>query len=1247
MNRTYRTTTCGITLIWLCLNAYLLQAQDNYQFTHLTSEDGLLDDMAYSVYQDKKGFYWFGTVAGLQRYDGQEFVNYTHEPRSENSSLKESIVRQIREMSDGTLWVATQGGGISRLKDGIVMAPLRAGVEGEGLSSDLVEDMIEDPIRNGVWIATQTGLNFYDYSSGRIQHYMDELADTETFTLAMDKNEDLWVGSKNGLTQLNQKGEFNIYVNETDNPNSIAGNFIHDIIVDKNSDLWLAIVGAGVDKFQVKSGVFTHYSETANVPYQLSNNIALGLAEDPEGNIWVGTWGGGLQKIETSGVTVFRHDESIPTSILSDNIEELMIDREGNIWTANFLGGINRLSTVPTKSYIYRNLKEEGMLPTAGLRSIIEDSQGGIWFNSYDGVNQFIDGKFTAFTYNTQRPGDREHLSASRPFDVFEDSQGRIWVGNLSTGADFIKNGLVTHFVHDPNDPNSIPGSQVCTIEEGPDGRIWMGFVSDGLASYKDGVFTHYVNNPKNPGSLGSNRIRDISFDREGGLWIATTESGVNYFDGRIFKKYQHDPADPFSLPKNSLNTILEDDQGHIWVGYVGGLARLNRTSEKFQVYDEFDGLPGIYIEDMDLDDQGNLWVATHSGGALYHADQDRFEALGKKEGMTNLKLTSVHAGEWVYFGGQGGFYQVREEALDQVQSSSQYAFSEIRFPNDRFPDVDQHLAQDAIIELPYNQNTFEVFFSAMNGDIRAQSNVYYRIQGLQESWVFLSQQNSIPFTYLKPGDYEIHVRDGRSAETEYSSLSITINPPWWGTIWFRAIVLSLIASMIIAFIMRRRKLRLQLESNLRNQIADATGEIKVQRDEISSQKENLQRALEETNQMIHEALESGNLNASIAIEGKEGLWLDLTLSINLFFQNLTGPIKEINQIFGGIAEGDLSARFKGDVHGDLAVLVQNLNTSLEALSTFLGEIRVNASRIKSSADEMMETSTQANLSTEEIASAIGEISKGAMNQVNIIDRSSQLLENVLGISEGVAGQAVGIRSTAEDSNLLSTEGLSLMGKMDSSMHEIEGFSMDTSEAMKLLKQRTSAVAQILSVMQEVASQTNLLALNAAIEAAQAGEAGRGFAVVAGEIRRLSDSSKKSVREVEELIAGIQKQTVATSDKLNQMGASITKGVSATKSSHDSFRKLAKANDETLQMSKEIEVAAEDQTSSIQEIVKMVESVVVIAEETAAGTNELSASSQQLSDVMKVYLNNAKGFSEIATDLGEGVNRFKLTEEEV
>ena len=159
-----------------------------------------------------------------------------------------------------------------------------------------------------------------------------------------------------------------------------------------------------------------------------------------------------------------------------------MVDRDGNVWTANFLGGVNRLSEVPIKSFIYRNLKDQGMLPTAGLRSIIQDSRGGIWFNSYEGVNQFVDGQFNSYTYNAQQRESSGSLSASRPFDVFEDSQGRIWVGNLSSGVDYIQNGQVTQFIYDPEDPNGIPGSQVCTIEEGPDGSIWMGFVTDGLA---------------------------------------------------------------------------------------------------------------------------------------------------------------------------------------------------------------------------------------------------------------------------------------------------------------------------------------------------------------------------------------------------------------------------------------------------------------------------------------------------------------------------------------------------------------------------------------------------------------------------------------------------------------------------------------------------------------------------------------------------------------------------------------------
>ncbi len=1222
-------------------------AQGNYQFSHITEEDGLLDDMAYSVLQDSKGYFWFGTVAGLQRYDGHHFITYLHDARDPESPLKASVVRQLKEMSDGSIWIATQGGGISRFRDGrFLPALLHDPGDRNSLSSNLVEDMVEDASKAGVWIATHQGLNYYDYATGNITRYIDEISAPEVFSLALDVNGDLWLGTDDGLNKHLGNGRFRQYRHDAEDDRSVAGNFVHDIMSDRQGNLWLAIVGAGVDRLDLQTLEFEHYGVDPESPFGLSNSVALGLAQDPDGSIWVATWGGGLNRITTTGVEVFAHDESDPNTMLSSNVEEVMVDRSGNVWTANHLGGINRLVDVPIQAFEPYRLRDQDMLPTSALTAIRERRDGTIWYNAPNGVCYYQDGAFESYLFDPSDPLSEEGLSGSRASEIFEDSQGRMWIGNLTTGIDVVEGDRIRHLIYDPDDPAAIPSNQVISIEEDQQGRIWMAFVSDGLAYYEDGAFTHFVHNERDPQSLPSDRIRDITVDEQGRIWIATAESGLSYYDGRQFKSLTFSESDPYSLPQNALNAVQVDDEGQVWVGYVGGIARMDPNSRRFRTYDKKDGLAGIFVEEMDLDDQGDLWVATHSGASRYVKSLDKFESFGKESGITNPKLRSVHAGTNIYFGGPSGFYVLPKEKLFSGKSGQRTLTFTAMKAGGR--DQQSSISAQAIIgeelEFSYVDNSFELFLSDLAGDFGAKLDFYYRVVGLSDDWIYTEGQHSIPFTFLNPGDYELQVRlPGDVAEV--SSMKITINPPWWGTWWFRLLMFLALTAVVLAIIFWRRRLRLATELQLRKEVKEATDEIKLQRDELVKQRDSLHLALQETNQLIHEAIESGNLNARIDTTGKEGLWLDLASSLNGFFESITQPIKEMNAVIGEIANGDLALRFTGQVNGDLAALAGNLNLSLDSLNAFLREIRLNADDINDSAVEMMQTSKEANSVSGEIAMAISEISAGASKQVSIVDDSSNLLEYVLKLSLDVTDQARNINENAIDSNDHSEKGVSLMERVDASMQEISGYSEDTQQAMQELEKSAKEVTSFLTLMGEIAAQTNLLALNAAIEAAQAGDAGRGFAVVAEEIRKLAENSKRSLTEIQELIERMQSQTGTTSHKLAEMGQSISSGVGATKDSLQAFKKLADANGLTLQLSGKIAEASDHQTQSMKKVVSLVENVVVIAEETAAGTEELAASSSQLSASMDAYASKADGFLDIAETLSSGVSKFKLKED--
>ena len=156
-------------------------AQNNYQFDHLTTEDGLLDNMNFAIFQDSKNYIWIGGRAGLQRYDGYEFLNFTYNLKKNKQGLEESMIRHIMEATDGTIWVGTAGGGISRVKDGNLLPNLvHKDNDTNTLSGSYVEDIIQDRNTGGMWIATDKGLDYY--LDGKFTHYVHSDSDPQSIS---------------------------------------------------------------------------------------------------------------------------------------------------------------------------------------------------------------------------------------------------------------------------------------------------------------------------------------------------------------------------------------------------------------------------------------------------------------------------------------------------------------------------------------------------------------------------------------------------------------------------------------------------------------------------------------------------------------------------------------------------------------------------------------------------------------------------------------------------------------------------------------------------------------------------------------------------------------------------------------------------------------------------------------------------------------------------------------------------------
>lgn len=406
--------------------------------------------------------------------------------------------------------------------------------------------------------------------------------------------------------------------------------------------------------------------------------------------------------------------------------------------------------------------------------------------------------------------------------------------------------------------------------------------------------------------------------------------------------------------------------------------------------------------------------------------------------------------------------------------------------------------------------------------------------------------------------------------------------------------------------------------------------------------RDTLKEIITDVNKVVRAAGEDGNLHARLNQANAQGAWKTLVDALNQLLQSIADPILEFKTIVNEMAKGDLTKQFRMQANGDIKSMGEALNKAIDNLNSLMYSIGRNADVVAGSSVNMLQKTDSMKRNTGEVVTAIAQMAKGAQDQAARTDESSKLVEKVMSSANEMQKKADVINRAAEKGTRSSEDGLKIMKNLVSNMSGIKESAGQTSRSIEILTRRAEEIGRTLNVITDIASQTNLLALNAAIEAARAGDAGRGFAVVAEEIRKLAEDSRKSAVEIEKIISDVQKDTLSAGKAIEMMEGSVKDGSKASTDAENIFQEIARSSQETFEFSKEIQNATVAQKSSIDLVVKNIEQIVVVAEETAAGTQQVASSSQQLNGAMTEITEGSNKLSGVAAELQSCINEFKL-----
>ncbi|MFC2098605.1 two-component regulator propeller domain-containing protein [Bacteroidota bacterium] len=803
-----------------------------------STTSGLSQHAVTAIMQDSLGFLWIGTREGLNKYDGYLFQQFRYQP--DTISLSSSSIRCLAEGRDGVVWVGTDFGlnKLDRLRGYLWTHYLP---EQDDSASDRIIHAILVDKQGKIWMRTEKKLVVLNPENEKFNSY-DLFQDQsnppnkdESFSMQLDSNGMIWIGSKDGLQVFDtETGKRQVFNKSSDN--GLRSNKIRKILLDQGGRIWCG-TDEGLFLFHLGTGQFQAAAEL--LPELEGLNI-ISLSQSRTGELIIGT-NESLVKVNPDLASAVFYKGFYRPDIYTrfSSINALYEDGSEILWLGTEAGLVK----------IDQKDKKFGIISTMMVSSVFQDLNGDLWIGT-DGMGLTLlrGGKEPAVQYSTFTPVHSRRLTDDIIHSIQRDSKGNLWLGT-SNGVSIMQAGR-NRFISFCSGEARILCSlfdrqHVYDIFEDSEGFIWFAS-SNGIHRF-DPSDRSIVSVKRIQYGAEILDIQDaycVAQDLKGMIWIGSsvgllkfnpTEEKYEVFQAGLLNRSS-------SINSNTVFSLLANTTGDLWIGTASGLNKYNTESNSFEFFGDPVELSELGIYGIQEDAGGNLWLSSEKGLAMYDPELETFIQYGPGEGLQNSEFipgsSYMHSDGRMYFGGGAGLNTFYPDSITYNPYMPKLSFTQfVRFREQGGMSKPLALDRVSTVIVPRGVEIVTIRFSALEFTAPEKNRYLYRMvrKGQDGLWIHNGEQHYITFYRLSAGTYNLSVKGSNNDllfSDEEIQMKIIIPFPFWNKM-LAVLIYVVIGAMVVFVIIQLRTRSLRRSNRILREKEISAMEIDRQRHEL------------------------------------------------------------------------------------------------------------------------------------------------------------------------------------------------------------------------------------------------------------------------------------------------------------------------------------------------------------------------------------------------------------------------------